>query len=34
MDFASIRVLAKNGFAELEEFSEDGRNSKYFQYTY
>ena len=33
-NFASIRVLEKNGFIELEEFSEDGRFSKYFQYTY
>ena len=31
---ASIRVLEKNGFAELEEFSEDGRKSKFFQYAY
>ena len=31
---ASIRVLEKNGFTQLEEFSEDGRASKYFQYTY
>ena len=31
---ASIRVLEKNGFAALEEFSEDGRDSRYFQYTY
>ena len=33
-NFASIRVLEKNGFTELEEFSEDGRDSKYFQYIY
>ena len=32
-NFASIRVLEKNGFAEVEEFSEDGRDSKYFQYS-
>ena len=31
---ASIRVLEKNGFTEIEEFSEDGRSSKYFQYTF
>lgn len=30
---ASIRVLEKNGFHELEEFSEGGRDSKYFLYT-
>ncbi len=28
---ASIRVLEKNGFCLLEEFTEDGRRSKYFQ---
>ena len=33
-NLASIRVLEKNGFTELEEFSEDGRDSKYFQYTF
>ena len=33
-NFASIRVLEKNGFAELEELLEDGRESRYFQYTY
>ena len=33
-NLASIRVLEKNGFSEVEEFSEDGRDSKYFQYTY
>ena len=32
-NLASIRVLEKNGFSEVEEFSEDGRDSKYFQYT-
>ena len=32
-NLASIRVLEKNGFTEIEEFSEDGRDSKYFQYT-
>ncbi|MCM1182966.1 MAG: GNAT family N-acetyltransferase [Roseburia sp.] len=32
-NLASIRVLQKNDFSEIEEFSEDGRNSKYFQYT-
>ena len=32
-NLASIRVLEKNGFAEVEEFSEDGRDSKYFQYS-
>ena len=31
---ASIRVLEKNGFVELETFSEGGRDSKFFQYTY
>ncbi len=30
---ASIRVLEKNGFTVLEEFSEGGRASKYLQYT-
>lgn len=29
---ASIRVLEKNGFIEKEEFEEDGKLSKYFQY--
>lgn len=33
-NIASIRVLEKNGFAVLEEFSEDGKNSKYLQYFY
>ena len=33
-NLASVRVLEKNGFSEVEEFSEDGRGSKYFQYTY
>ena len=33
-NLASIRVLEKNGFTELEEFSEEGRDSKYFQYTF
>ena len=33
-NLASIRVLEKNGFTELEEFSEDGRDSKYFQYKF
>ena len=33
-NLASIRVLEKNGFSEVEEFSEDGRSSKYYQYTY
>ena len=33
-NLASIRVLEKNGFAEIEEFSEEGRDSKYFQYIY
>ena len=28
---ASIRVLEKNGFIVLEEFSEDGRDSKYLE---
>ncbi len=28
---ASVRVLQKNGFAELETFYEDGAESKYFQ---
>ena len=32
-NLASIRVLEKNGFTEVEEFSEDGRDSKYFQYS-
>ncbi len=31
---ASIRVLEKSGFTVLEEFTEDGRDSKYLQYTY
>ena len=31
---ASIRVLVKNGFDEIEEFSENGKSSKYYQYTY
>lgn len=31
-NFASIRVLEKNGFTVLEEFSEEGRDSKYLQY--
>ncbi len=30
---ASILVLQKNGFALMEEFSEDGKNSKSLQYT-
>ena len=30
-NMASIRVLEKNGFAEIETFYEDGRASKYFQ---
>ncbi|MBR4953488.1 MAG: GNAT family N-acetyltransferase, partial [Oscillospiraceae bacterium] len=29
---ASIRVLEKNGFLVMEEFEEDGVQSKYFQY--
>lgn len=33
-NLASIRVLEKNSFSEIEEFSENGRDSKYFQYTY
>ena len=33
-NLASIRVLEKSGFTELEEFSEEGRDSKYFQYTF
>ena len=33
-NLASIRVLEKNGFAMLEEFSEDGKKSRYFQYNY
>ena len=33
-NLASIRVLEKNGFTQFKEFSEDGRDSKYFQYTY
>lgn len=33
-NLASIRVLEKNNFDLIEEFSEDGKNSKYFQYTY
>ena len=32
-NLASIRVLEKNSFTEVEEFSEDGRDSKYFQYS-
>lgn len=31
-NLASIRVLEKNGFTVLEEFSEEGRDSKYLQY--
>ena len=31
-NFASIRVLEKNGFAVAEEFEEDGVLSKYLQY--
>lgn len=30
-NFASIRVLEKNGFLSLEEFVEEGRESKFFQ---
>lgn len=30
----SIKVLEKNGFAVVEEFTEDGRASKYLQYSY
>ena len=33
-NLASIRVLEKINFDLIEEFSEDGKNSKYFQYTY
>ena len=33
-NLASIRVLEKNGFDVIEEFSEDGQDSKYFQYAY
>ena len=33
-NLASIRVLEKNGFTELEEFSEAGRSSKYFQHNF
>ena len=32
-NLASIRVLEKNGFTEVEKFSEDGRDSKYYQYS-
>lgn len=31
-NIASIKVLEKNGFSLMEEFSEDGRQSKYFQH--
>lgn len=31
---ASIRVLEKNGFIWMAEFSEAGKSSQYFQYTY
>lgn len=31
---ASARVLQKNGFSLVEEFSEDGRPSMYFQYAF
>ncbi|MBQ7669109.1 MAG: GNAT family N-acetyltransferase [Clostridia bacterium] len=31
---ASQRVLEKNGFVLAEEFVEDGRKSKYYQYTF
>ena len=30
-NIASIRVLEKNGFAKMEEFTEDGRQSVYYQ---
>ena len=33
-NLASIKVLQKNGFVVREEFSEEGRASKYLQYTY
>ena len=33
-NIASISVLKKNGFVAKEVFSEDGRESKFFQYTY
>lgn len=33
-NLASIKVLEKNGFAVTGEFTEDGRPSKYLQYTY
>ena len=33
-NFASQRVLEKNGFVLVEEFVEDGRESKYYQYTF
>lgn len=33
-NLASIRVLEKNDFDLIEEFSEDGQDSKYFQYAY
>ena len=33
-NFASQKVLEKNGFQILEEFLEDGRASKYYQYEY
>ncbi len=33
-NIASIRVLEKNGFVLKEEFVEDGKSSKYFQYDY
>lgn len=32
-NLASIRVLEKNGFVVIEEFSEEGKASKYLQYT-
>lgn len=31
---ASIRVLEKNGFALMAEFSENGKSSKYLQYSF
>lgn len=31
---ASIRVLEKNGFRVVEEFIEDGKLSRYYQYSY
>lgn len=33
-NYASQRVLEKNGFALIEKFIEDGRESRYYQYSF